>query len=52
MFGIKLAIDARDGLIKQLRLLADEYKAAYEQEKKWRVSAQEELAKMKEIKHG
>ncbi len=52
MFGIKLAIDERDGVIKQLRLLADEYKAGYEQEKKWRIAAQEELAKLKESING
>jgi hypothetical protein len=52
MFAIKKAIDERDEVIRQLRLLADEYKAAYEIEKKRRLAAEDALNKLREPANG
>ena len=52
MFAIKKAIDERDGVIEQYRLLVSELRAAYEIEKKRRIAAEDALAKMRENADG
>jgi hypothetical protein len=52
MFAIKKAIDERDGVIEQYRLLVSELRAAYEIEKKRRIAAEDALAKLREPANG
>ena len=52
MFAIKRAIDERDEIIEQYRLLVSELRAAYEMEKKRRIAAEDALAKLRESANG
>jgi hypothetical protein len=52
MFAIKRAIDARDEVIEQYRLLVSTLRAAYEIEKKRRMAAEDALNKLREPANG